>query len=462
MNNEVSPLEPAPKADELGEISPIPPPPLLAVLLLPFAAFLVALTVYAVLKYFPGLHLLPESMDDNRIVGLGLSADGIAMVGTIELVFLLAPWLKLRRSTNARKTLRLRWQPKVIWAAILCLGGVLSVSWLVLDLLSRWQWGAKALKHSSVTELNFAIETVKSGWVAALIATVLLAGVAEELMFRGFIQRRLVQRWGRWIGILTSSALFGLYHWDWVHTPIAFAQGLLLGWAVELTGSLFPSMFAHTLNNGLVVAAGLWERSSHSLDWGNRANAVFALVLLLLVVRGYRRSAWNRAAADEALSWPKEWQQIKRIRPEDRYRVGHAVLGFFLSLVGFGFGHAYGHRWKRAFAVSVAVWSALYIGCITCSLTSSNPRHWFGFWLLALTILFLNALWAGWTSLRVRGITGGQVRRALALLVLLLVCLQVAPYLLFRQFIMEAYRVTGSEMDPTLQVGTSCSFQGWV
>lgn len=75
------------------------------------------------------------------------------------------------------------------------------------------------------------------------------AGVGEELMFRGYIQTRLLSRWGRWFGIVTAATLFGVVHGDQLHTPIAFAMGLLLGWMTELCGSIKPAMIAHVLNN---------------------------------------------------------------------------------------------------------------------------------------------------------------------------------------------------------------------
>jgi membrane protease YdiL (CAAX protease family) len=87
----------------------------------------------------------------------------------------------------------------------------------------------------------------------ALLVSAVLPGVGEELFFRGFIQTRLRQRWKPWTAIVVTSVLFGLLHGDPVHSPMAFFMGLVLGWLVERTGSLWVSMFAHAANNGLAT-----------------------------------------------------------------------------------------------------------------------------------------------------------------------------------------------------------------
>lgn len=76
------------------------------------------------------------------------------------------------------------------------------------------------------------------------------AGFVEELVFRGFINAEL---WGLvgngWIAAVLSSALFGLVHlyqgwWGVARTGVI---GFIFASGVVVTGSLVPSMIAHTL-----------------------------------------------------------------------------------------------------------------------------------------------------------------------------------------------------------------------
>jgi membrane protease YdiL (CAAX protease family) len=89
----------------------------------------------------------------------------------------------------------------------------------------------------------------------ALASLAVVPAIAEEALFRGLVQTRLVASWGRWAGIASSAAAFGIIHFDPVQGTVAFAAGLLLGWVVERFGSIRPTIAAHMANNALSVAA---------------------------------------------------------------------------------------------------------------------------------------------------------------------------------------------------------------
>jgi membrane protease YdiL (CAAX protease family) len=149
---------------------------------------------------------------------------------------------------KARPRDRLRWvsartSPLVLLPMVL---GTLAVSEAgdALIALTHWQGSftlpmlSKAIRGSS--SLEFALLLVMAGAVAP---------VAEEIFFRGYMQTRLVERWGRWRGILFAAACFGILHFDPVHTPLAFLLGIFLGWVAEIAGSIRPSILAHSVNN---------------------------------------------------------------------------------------------------------------------------------------------------------------------------------------------------------------------
>jgi membrane protease YdiL (CAAX protease family) len=86
---------------------------------------------------------------------------------------------------------------------------------------------------------------------AAVVVFGVIAGVAEELFFRGYMQTRLSQAWGPTRGVLVAAACFGVLHVDasGVHVALAFVMGLYLGFVVERTGSVLPAVVCHVLNN---------------------------------------------------------------------------------------------------------------------------------------------------------------------------------------------------------------------
>jgi uncharacterized protein len=86
-------------------------------------------------------------------------------------------------------------------------------------------------------------------YLASLVIFGVAAPIGEELFFRGFVQTRLSARWGATAGVVVTAFLFGLLHADPVQSVAAFAIGVVLGWAVELTGSIRPAIVAHVVNN---------------------------------------------------------------------------------------------------------------------------------------------------------------------------------------------------------------------
>lgn len=79
------------------------------------------------------------------------------------------------------------------------------------------------------------------------------AGICEEILFRGVIQRAY-EGLGWKKGILIAAFLFGLMHMDFQKLLGTFILGVLIGYLVHKTNSLFVGMFAHFCNNSLAVA----------------------------------------------------------------------------------------------------------------------------------------------------------------------------------------------------------------
>lgn len=92
----------------------------------------------------------------------------------------------------------------------------------------------------------------------------LLAPVAEEILFRGVVQRSLMP-YGKKFAILTSAILFGAFHGNLVQSPFAFAVGLVLGY-VAAEYSILWAMALHMFNN--LIISDLLTRLSSVLPYG--------------------------------------------------------------------------------------------------------------------------------------------------------------------------------------------------
>lgn len=74
------------------------------------------------------------------------------------------------------------------------------------------------------------------------------AGVGEELFFRGWMQSVLINKSGIWIGILITSAIFGLLHYlSKAYAIYAFVTGIYLGVIYYASGNLFIVMGIHAI-----------------------------------------------------------------------------------------------------------------------------------------------------------------------------------------------------------------------
>jgi membrane protease YdiL (CAAX protease family) len=89
------------------------------------------------------------------------------------------------------------------------------------------------------TQMTWADGVLFVGWLAVV------PGFVEELLFRGYLQRRLLRRWRPGAAIVVSTLLFALAHFDPKHMVFAAALGLWLGVVAWRTGSIWPGVFCH-------------------------------------------------------------------------------------------------------------------------------------------------------------------------------------------------------------------------
>lgn len=93
----------------------------------------------------------------------------------------------------------------------------------------------------------------------AIIASIFLAPVGEELLCRGltyhYAQRVVANMTNRriafWIANTLQAAMFGIMHGNLIQGLYAFLLGLGLGWLRERYHSLYPAMLAHAIVNFL-------------------------------------------------------------------------------------------------------------------------------------------------------------------------------------------------------------------
>lgn len=155
-------------------------------------------------------------------------------------------WVKLRHQVGLRE-LGVRFRPSDIGAGVLAallgLGVGAAITSIVLSI-------AKSVSHKVVTTPQ-QLPTIDRNpqWVLAFFAVVVVAPIAEELFFRGFLYQAL-RRWrGVTQGIALSALIFALAHVSPLIIPSIFALGIILAYVFEKRGSLAATMAAHMSYN---------------------------------------------------------------------------------------------------------------------------------------------------------------------------------------------------------------------
>lgn len=134
-----------------------------------------------------------------------------------------------------------------------------AVGGLVLFLAVAALWGLVAGGGEQDTLDRLGVgESPAYLWTAGVLV-VLVAPLAEELFFRGFCFRAVRNRFGFLGAAVSVSTVFGALHYTGPDTlalipPLIFL-GVLFCWLYERTGSLWPSVLMHLLNNALAFGA---------------------------------------------------------------------------------------------------------------------------------------------------------------------------------------------------------------
>ena len=81
--------------------------------------------------------------------------------------------------------------------------------------------------------------------------------LAEELVFRGIIQTRLLRAMPPWTAVVLQAALFGIIHGTPIQIVYALLLGLALGFLRSRTGSILPGFAAHAAFNAMNDPLGL-------------------------------------------------------------------------------------------------------------------------------------------------------------------------------------------------------------
>lgn len=181
-----------------------------------------------------------------------------------ELLLILAPTLLFafvagwdwRRTFSLRPTL----PPVMVAAAVLGMG--LS-TWgpFAQEMQNRlWRPDPDATREST----EMFLTALRHHAAIKVIVIGLLAGVCEEMLFHGPLLASMLRKIPPVAAIVFGAILFSAIHLDAHGFPLRAALGILLGWIVWRTGSIYPAMVAHAFYDTTQLALAAWQVHYHN------------------------------------------------------------------------------------------------------------------------------------------------------------------------------------------------------
>jgi membrane protease YdiL (CAAX protease family) len=187
-----------------------------------------------------GPRLVEQLTTPEMIVGMAMLPAQAAML----LTALLAAWLS---PVPLKQRLGLVRPRAPAWAVCAWIAG--SIIPVLLGLATAY--GLAEIIEPDPTIAQIYEKMIWDFAVPFVLFIALAPGFAEEFLFRGYMQRRLIERWSAAAGILITSVIFAVAHLM-PHTVVfAFPIGIWLGLMAWRTGSVWPGVISHALINGL-------------------------------------------------------------------------------------------------------------------------------------------------------------------------------------------------------------------
>ncbi len=169
-----------------------------------------------------------------------------------------------------------------IWGTLIWVGAQVDLPWTIES-------------YSLISTETFARVAWRKDWlVVSSLCTVVLGPIIEELLLRGFILRRLRQKYSVRTALVISAAIFSILHFN-VHIVSSFVHGLLYGLLAIKYSSLYIPMMVHGAYNltidvlshgfGFFLAVDLSKIASVDYWWLEFIIAACSVTLIVLYIR---------------------------------------------------------------------------------------------------------------------------------------------------------------------------------
>ncbi|QJD96346.1 CPBP family intramembrane metalloprotease [Mucilaginibacter robiniae] len=230
-------------------------------------------------------------------------------IGLIPVLFAL-----IVKEPNAYLKTNINFRPILLMAVLLIMVASTPILQVLINfnqrmVLPQWLKGLEDWMRSSeqmAQKAMMAMLQMNTVWdcIVNVLLIGLLTAFVEELMFRGCLQTILV-RWTKstHAAIWITAALFSAFHMEFFGFLPRLMLGVLFGYFAAWSGSIWPAVWAHFINNGTdVVLVYLYQ---HKKLAGNPDSPyvfnyswyILSVLITVALLYAYRAIALNKHQA---------------------------------------------------------------------------------------------------------------------------------------------------------------------
>ena len=165
------------------------------------------------------------------------------------IITIFVPW-KIAHDKTTRDELGLRGAPT--WTDILLAPiGFIVFMFAAVALVAVMQALLPGIDWSQEQNVGFNSILSNSDFVLAFISLVVVAPIAEEIIFRGWLYGKLRAKIPAIPAMILVSILFGIVHGQWNVGVTVFVMSLAMCTIREITGTIWGGILIHMIKNGL-------------------------------------------------------------------------------------------------------------------------------------------------------------------------------------------------------------------
>ncbi|MFP4528019.1 MAG: type II CAAX prenyl endopeptidase Rce1 family protein [Candidatus Kapaibacterium sp.] len=224
----------------------------------PYVFFPIAVTLGIMMLYHSASASLFFAMNFDPKGALAPYIQGIS-----QLLFMLVPVMLAARFIPIPRSelFRLAENPR-LREILLGLFGIIGMQFLVSGWAGLQEFlvpdkllGIYENLRENIRDLYVTMLGGGTAWamIRGLIIGAAIPAIAEELLFRGFLQRTMEEKLRPWKAMLIAGAIFGLIHLNPIDVIPLMYIGFYLGFFAYYTKSIIVPIILHFANNALAI-----------------------------------------------------------------------------------------------------------------------------------------------------------------------------------------------------------------